>query len=150
MQAWHLWAVAALLLALAELAGGQFILLGLGLAAAVVAVVLIFLPGMGFAGQLLIFGVAAAVIVPLIVMVFRRYFPEQGVSVMNEPGGKAGEPRPVVERDGRIGVEIYGDFYPAEFPSGIEPEKGMEVVVLRFRGIKALVRAVDGGSSRQI
>ncbi|MEA5444678.1 nodulation efficiency, NfeD-like protein [Gammaproteobacteria bacterium AB-CW1] len=143
MQAWHLWAVVALLLALAELMGGQFILLGLGLAAALVALVLAFLPGMGLAGQLLIFGVAAAVIVPVIVMIFRHYFPEGGVSVMNEPGGKAGQPRTVVERDGRVGVEIYGDFYPAEFPSGLKPEPGMEVVVTRFRGIVAMVRAVS-------
>jgi len=145
MQAWHLWAVAALLLALAELAGGGFVLLGLGLAAVVVTLVLVFAPGMGFGGQLLIFGVAAAVIVPIIVMVFRHYFPDHGVSVMNEPGGKAGEPRPVVERNGRIGVEIYGDFYPAEFSSGLQPEVGMEVVVVKFRGIVALVRAVDQG-----
>lgn len=140
MEPWHFWAIIALLLGLAELIGGQFILLGLGLAAAVVAVVMMLAPNTGLAGQLLIFGVSAAVIVPLIIVVFRHYFPGDGFSVMNEPGGKARQPRPVVERDGRIGVEIYGDFYPAEFRSGIKPEAGMEVVVVEFRGIVAMVQ----------
>ncbi|MDQ2068828.1 NfeD family protein [Natronospira bacteriovora] len=143
MQAWHLWAIAALLLGLAELMGGQFILLGLALAASVVMVVMMLAPNTGLGGQLLIFGVSAAVIVPLIVIVFRQYFPGDRFSVMNEPSDEASVPRDVVERDGRIGVEIYGDFYPAEFRSGLKPEPGMEVVVVEFRGIVALVQATQ-------
>jgi len=76
-------------------------------------------------------------------MIFRHYFPEQGVSVMNEPGDKAGKPRQVIEKDGRIGVEIYGDFYPAQFRSGVIPEPGMEVMVVEFRGIIAMVQATE-------
>ncbi len=143
VAAWQIWLGLALLLGLAELAGAHFIMLGLGLAAAVVAIVAAVVPEIGLAGQLLVFAVAAAFIVPTIILVFRRYFPESQISVMNEPGSQAAEPHWVVERDGRAGVEIYGDFYPAEFSSGLAPEPGMQVEIVEFRGIVALVRALD-------
>lgn len=143
VAAWQIWLAVALVLALLELAGAHFILLGLAIAAAAVALIAGFVPATGFAGQLLIFAIAAAFTVPAIVMVFRRYFPNNLVNVVNEPGGRAGEPRPAVERNGRIGVEIYGDFYPAEFSSGLTPEPGTQVVVTEFRGIVARVRAAS-------
>ncbi len=143
MHPWHIWAITAMVLMLMELMGAHFILLGLGLAAAVMAVVVAIWPGLGFGDQIMIFTGAAVVIVPAIILVFRRYYPEGGVSVVNEPGGKAAGPHVVVERDGRIGVEIYGDFYPARFSTGLEPEPGEQVIVTEFRGIVAQVRVVD-------
>lgn len=144
MHAWHMWAIVALLLALLELFGAHFVLLGLGLAAAVVAIVVGIAPGTGIGAQLLIFIVASLLIVPAIIVVFRRYYPGGGVSVMNEPGGRAAEPHEVIERDGQVGVEIYGDFYPARFPTtGLEPEPGMIVVIQEFRGIVAMVKVLS-------
>ena len=148
MQPWHMWAIVAMILMLMELMGAHFILLGLGLAAVVMAVVMMIWPGLGFADQILIFTASAAVIVPAIIVVFRRYYPEGGVSVINEPGSKAAGPHVVVERNGRIGVEIYGDFYPARFSTGLEPEPGEQVVVTEFKGIVALVRVVSEDNSQ--
>lgn len=144
MLPWQMWAIAALILMLMELFGAHFVLLGLGLAAAVVAIVAAMAPGVGLIGQILIFLVAALAIIPAIVIVHRRFYPSRGVSVMNEPGGEAAKPREVIVRNGRAGVEIYGDFYPAEFPnSGLAPEPGTTVVVSSFRGITALVKEVS-------
>lgn len=144
MQPWHVWAITAVVLMMLELFGAHFVLFGLGLAAAVVAIVAAAAPATGLTAQLLVFMAAALVIVPAIIIVYRRYFPAGGVSVMNEPGGRASEPREVVVRDGRVGVEIYGDFYPAAFPtSGLKPEPGTRVVVQEFRGIVALVKEVS-------
>lgn len=143
MQPWHMWAIVAMVLMMMELLGAHFILLGLGLAALVMAVVMMIWPALAFTDQLLIFTASAAVIVPAIIVVFRRYYPEGGVSVVNEPGDKAAGPHVVLERDGRIGIEIYGDFYPARFSTGLEPEPGDQVIVTEFRGIVAMVRVVS-------
>lgn len=143
VAAWQIWLGLALVLALFELGGAHFVMLGLAIAAAVVAIAVGVVPEIGLAGQLLIFGVAAAFTVPTIIMVFRHYFPAGRVNVMNEPSSRAAEPQEVVERDGRAGVEIYGDFYPAEYPSGLPPEPGTQVIVLEFKGIVARVRAAE-------
>ncbi len=144
MQAWHLWAMAAIVLGLMELMGAHFVLLGLGLAAAVVAIYVGLAPEAGLGGQILMFAVAAAIIVPAIILVYRRYYPAGGVSVMNEPGDAAAEPRVVIEREGRAGVEVYGDFFPVRFAtSGLVPEAGRQVRIVGFQGITALVRSAS-------
>ena len=71
MQPWHLWAVAAMVLMLMELFGAHFIMLGLGLAAVVMTVVMMIWPGLGFGDQIMVFTAAAVVIVPGIIVVFR-------------------------------------------------------------------------------
>lgn len=141
MQVWHLWMMAAIGLMALELFGAHFVLLGLGLAALVVALIMLLAPGLGLGVQVGLFTLAALLIVPGMVWLFRCFFPSGGVSVINEPGGRSALPRPVIERGGRAGVEIYGDFYPARFAhSGLVPEPGMEVVVTGFQGIVAQVR----------
>lgn len=144
MHIWHLWAIAAIVLMLMELFGAHFVLLGLGLAALVVALVAVMVPGIGIGGQLGVFTLSALVIVPGIVWLFRCFFPNHGPSVMNEPGNGAAGPHEVVVRNGRIGVEIYGDFYPARFPnSGLQPQPGTQVTITEFRGITAMVKMVS-------
>ena len=140
VAAWQIWLGAALVLAFLELTGAHFIMLGLAIAAAIVALVVILLPELGLTGQLLTFAVAVAVTIPAIITVFRRYFPVNRVTVMNEPGQHAAAPRQVVKDNGRIGVKIRGDFYPAEYSDGRVPDPGDEVVVEGFRGIVARVR----------
>lgn len=143
MAAWHIWFIAALALAILELFGAHFVLFGLALAALAVSLAVAITPGMSFVGQLGLFIAASIVIVPGIIVIYRRFFPKRRVSLMNEPGGEAEQPRDTVEQNGRVGVTIYGDFYPARLPNGRDPAPGLRVVITRFQGIVAIVVPAD-------
>src|SRR5690625_7900505 len=95
MAAWHIWFIAALALAILELFGAHFVLFGLALAALAVSLAVAITPGMSFVGQLGLFIAASIVIVPGIIVIYRRFFPKRRVSLMNEPGGEAEQPRGV-------------------------------------------------------
>lgn len=143
MLAWHIWFLAALALAMLELLGAHFVFFGLAIAALAVSLAVAIVPGLGLGGQVGLFMVASLVAVPGIVVVYRRFFPKRRVSVMNEPSREAEQPRDIVEDNGRVGVTIHGDFYPARLPDGRDPAPGLRVVVTRFQGIVAIVVPAD-------
>lgn len=136
MDAWHLWLIAGLLLALAELLGLGFFALALGLACIVGSLA----AGLGapVALQWLISGLAAAIIAPTL------------TRVLNKPGGSrrsgglAGENRPqpgvlVLDAQGQLRVRVEGDLYPVRSLSGRLVHDGDTVTVRRFDGITALI-----------
>lgn len=136
MDAWHIWVVVGLLLALAELLGLGFFALALGLAC--LAGALSAALAAPFSVQLLATGITGAVLAPLLSRSLRH------ASRSNRFASLAGEGRPqkgsvVVGRDGDVRVRVEGDMFPVRSLSGRVLEQGATVIIHRFDGITALV-----------
>ncbi len=144
MQAWQYWLLTGLILLLADifLVGGSSGVL-LVLAAATLGGMLGALFGLGFTGQLLLAAVLGLLAVPPAIWIMRRITAgkdEQSLQDMRI----AGQIFPVVTQGSRMGIKVLGDFFPVRLSTGQEPSQGQQVEVIRFEGIIALVRPVDG------
>jgi|TARA_B100000745_G_scaffold144714_1_gene94733 membrane protein implicated in regulation of membrane protease activity len=139
-EAWHLWIIAGLLLSLLELIGGQFVFLAIGVSCLV---------GASFAGltdqpfkwQLGVTVVAAAILIPLFVGLYRRYGMPAGRATTGE-GAESTEQYHITEYNGRIGVKIKGDFFPVKEQAGSPLVVGEQVKVVKMDGITAIVYKV--------
>ncbi|HRQ63586.1 MAG TPA: NfeD family protein [Xanthomonadaceae bacterium] len=138
MAVWKLWVIVGLVLAVAELllVPAQFLLIALGVCAAVVGV-LTWGTDMGHAAQLAWFAGLSVVLVPVFVHLWRRR-----VQVRYE--GAAGETSITPQAAEVIGiapltVKLRGDRFPARATDGSNFEVGEEVQVHGFSGITALV-----------
>lgn len=138
----HLWLILALVLSLAELASGVLVLLALGIAAALTAVVA-FLDA-PFEWQLVAMGVFSGILVPVAIRWIKPRFSPKGVAYgTTGTGVESGRRYRTLKRDfdGASGVKINGDFYRLRVtPDNLtELPEGTEVVFDRFDGTTAVV-----------
>ncbi|NDL70780.1 NfeD family protein [Vreelandella alkaliphila] len=136
------WLVIALLLSLAELTSGAMVLLALGVAAALTALMSTF--GLTLPWQLLTMGFFAGVLVPLGVMVIRPRFSPKGVAYgTTGTGVEKGRRYKTLTRDfdHATGINVNGDFYRLRVLENGDTElpTGTPVVFKRFEGTTALV-----------
>lgn len=136
------WLVLALLLSLGELASGALLLLALGVAAALTALITLF--GLPLSWQLVSMGVFAGVLVPFAVMVIRPRFSPKGVAYgTTGTGVEKGRRYTTLLRDfdGATGIKVNGDFYRLRVLESGDTElpAGTEVTFERFEGTTALV-----------
>lgn len=136
IDAWHLWVLAAILLAIAELIGSQFVLFALGTSCLAGAAVAAWTPW-GINAQIVASLIAAAVLTPSFVFAFRQRRKAQRGPL--DEGWESGQQAVLERYAGRVGVRIRGDFFPARTVSGALPEVGSLVTVVRIEGITACV-----------
>lgn len=142
----HLWLILALVLSLAELASGVLVLLALGIAAALTAVVA-FLDA-PFEWQLVAMGVFSGILVPVAIRWIKPRFSPKGVAYgTTGTGVESGRRYRTLKRDfdGASGVKINGDFYRLRVtPDNLtELPEGTEVVFDRFDGTTAVVHCLN-------
>lgn len=141
----HIWLILALVLSLAELTSGVLVLLALGIAAALTAV-LAFL-GVPFEWQLVGMGVFSGILVPVAVRWIRPRFSPKGVAYgTTGTGVEQGRRYRTLKRDfdGACGIKVNGDFYRLRTSdTGMtELPEGTEVIFERFDGTTAVVHTI--------
>lgn len=142
----HLWLILALVLSLAELASGVLLLLALGIAAALTAIVAFL--GAPFEWQLVAMGVFSGILVPVAIRWIKPRFSPKGVAYgTTGTGVESGQRYQTLKRDfdGASGVKINGDFYRLRVtPDNLtELPEGTEVVFDRFDGTTAVVHCLN-------
>jgi membrane protein implicated in regulation of membrane protease activity len=138
MDAWKLWMIAGVVLAILEILvlPAQFLLVALGLCAVIVGV-LAWSTDIGTIAQLAWFGALALVLVPGFVVTCRRKMPVRYHGTAAEVG-QAPQVAEVVGTD-PLTIRLLGDRFPAR-PEGDEHfEIGEQVCVVRFSGITATI-----------
>ncbi|MBZ9559598.1 MULTISPECIES: nodulation efficiency, NfeD-like protein [Modicisalibacter] len=138
----YVWLAVALLLGLAELLSGALVLLGL--AVATLAAVLLAALGASLTWQLLGLGLAAGVMLPVVVKVIRPRFSPRGVAYgTTGTGTERGKVYHTLKRDfdGATGIEINGDFYRLRLADSDTTElpENRRVIFQRFDGTVAIV-----------
>ena len=138
----HLWLILALILSLAELTSGVLVLLALGIAAALAAV-LAFI-GVSFEWQLAGMGVFSGILVPVAVRWIKPRFTPKGVAYgTTGTGVERGTTYRVIKRDfdNSSGIKVNGDFYRVRVSDTGETElpEGTRVIFREFDGTTAVV-----------
>ncbi len=139
MDAWKLWIIFGLVLAIAELLvlPAQFLLVALGICALLVGV-LAWGTDIGTQAQMAWFAVLAVVLVPLFVVIWRRKSTVRYAGTAGETP-HAPQTATVVSLD-PFAVKLNGDRFPAETDQEAPFFLGQRVQVHRFAGITAFVR----------
>lgn len=142
----HLWLILALALSLAELASGVLLLLALGIAAALTALVAYL--DAPFEWQLVAMGVFSGILVPVVIRWIKPRFSPKGVAYgTTGTGVEKGQRYHTIRRDfdGASGVKINGDFYRLRVtPDNLaELPEGTEVIFEHFDGTTAVVHRVN-------
>jgi membrane protein implicated in regulation of membrane protease activity len=143
IQNYHMWLSAALLLAAAELFGGQFALLALALACLAGAGMAYF-TNAGLVGQLFAAAVTSVALMPLVVWHIRRVMRAGRYGVTGE-GAERGAEATIIEQAGRLGVKYRGDFLPARLEHEGQLSAGDRVRIVRIEGISAIVEPAAQG-----
>ncbi len=136
LDPWSIWLLVALVMLALEVAlmgGAGGLLLAWGVMA--FAAMLAALGGASVTMQLVTAGVAGVIAMPAVIWMFRRT--TEGVA-----GATTVRAR-ITRRNGRLGVLVRGDFFPAEHVNGRELQEGDEVIVKDYKGLTALVRDAD-------
>jgi len=139
MDAWKLWIIFGLVLAVAELLvlPAQFLLVALAICALVVGV-LTWGTDLGAQAQMAWFAGLAVVLVPVFVVVWRRKAVVRYAGTAGETP-HAPQTATVVSLD-PLAVKLNGDRFPAETDQDEPFVIGQRVQVHRFAGITAFVR----------
>lgn len=142
----HLWLILALVLSLAELASGVLVLLALGIAAALTAVVAYL--DAPFEWQLVAMGVLSGILVPVAIRWIRPRYSPKGVAYgTTGTGVEKGQRYHTIKRDfdGASGVKINGDFYRLRVTpdNATDLPAGTEVVFEHFDGTTAVVHRIN-------
>ncbi|SDX50748.1 NfeD family protein [Marinobacter mobilis] len=142
----HLWLILALVLSLAELASGVLLLLALGIAAALTAIVAYL--DAPFEWQLVAMGVFSGILVPVAIRWIKPRFSPRGVAYgTTGTGVESGQRYRTLKRDydGASGIKINGDFYRLRVtPDNLtDLPEGTEVVFDTFDGTTAVVHCVN-------
>lgn len=112
-------------------AGGLFLAWALMAMAAMVAALL----DATIVGQLITAGVVGLVAMPSVIWLFRR---------ATEGGaGEAVTPTAITFHNGKAGVFVRGDFFQAHHEDGRELREGDSVLVVRYKGLTAIVKDAD-------
>lgn len=138
----YTWLIIALLLSLAELSSGGMVLLALGMAAALTA--LLAWLGLSLAWQLVGLGILAGVLVPIAIKFIRPWFSPRGVAYgTTGTGVEKGRTYRTLKRDfdGATGIKVNGDFYRIRISENgaTELPEGMAVTFKSFDGTTAIV-----------
>jgi inner membrane protein len=138
----HLWLILALILGLAELASGVLVLLALGIAAALTAILAF--AGFSFEWQLAGMGVLSGLLVPVAIIWIRPRFSPKGVSYgTTGTGVERGTVYRTIKRDfdDATGIKVNGDFYRLRISETGETELPADtrVVFETFDGTTAVV-----------
>lgn len=138
----YAWLIIALLLSLAELSSGGMVLLALGMAAALTA--LLAWLGLSLAWQLVGLGILAGILVPIAIKFIRPWFSPRGVAYgTTGTGVEKGRTYCTLKRDfdGATGIKINGDFYRIRISENgaTELPEGMVVTFRSFDGTTAIV-----------
>jgi len=138
----HFWLILGLILLLSELLSGVLVLLAVGLAALLTAVVAAL--GGDFIWQLTAMGLFSGILIPVMIYVIRPRFSPRGVAYgATGSGGETGETFPIEvrDRDGALGIRVKGDFLRVRGRAGELPAlaPGDPVVLEGFEGTTALV-----------
>lgn len=139
----HFWLILALILGLAELTSGVLLLLALGIAAALTAVLAF--AGMSFEWQLIGMGVFSGLLVPIAIRWIRPRFSPKGVAYgTTGTGVEQGKRYNTLKRDfdGATGIKVNGDFYRVrnETTGVTDFPEGTDVVFKQFDGTTAIVQ----------
>lgn len=142
----HFWLILALVLGLAELTSGVLLLLALGVAAAVTALVASL--GASFEWQLVSMGVLSGILVPVAIRWIRPRFSPKGVAYgTTGTGVEHGKRYQTLLRDfdGATGIKVNGDFYRLKLEDGRSPTlpEGTPVIFDTFDGTTAIVHLVQ-------
>ena len=142
----HFWLILALALSLVELTSGVLVLLALGIASALTA--LLASLGASFEWQLTGMGVFSGILVPVAVRWIRPRFSPRGVAYgTTGTGVEQGRHYRTLKRDfdDATGIRVNGDFYRLRTldTNLTELPEGTEVVFERFDGTTAVVRTLD-------
>lgn len=140
IHAWQVWLAVGILLAIAEVLGTQFVLLALGVAFALTALVTAVFD-LGYDGQVLAAAIWSALLVPAFIVFYRKRMMPKSTQALVSDGLGIGETFAIVRRGERLGVKVQGDFYPVEMQGGGEPVENARVVITGWRSLTALVRA---------
>ncbi|HKJ89266.1 MAG TPA: hypothetical protein VKA48_12255 [Gammaproteobacteria bacterium] len=134
IPAWLIWVIIAVALVMADLTllGTQFILVATGLAALLTAGMAAL--GFGATGQTWTFVLATAVLVPVMIHLFRTRFARQEAAP-RDPGWERGARVTVVSQGDRLVAKLKGDTYPVLLTDGSQPEEGETLVVDHMQGI---------------
>ncbi|WP_166268750.1 NfeD family protein [Marinobacter caseinilyticus] len=138
----HFWLILALVLSLAELTSGVLVLLALGIAAGVTA--LLAYLGVSFYWQLVGMGVLSGILVPVAIRFIRPLFSPKGVAYgTTGTGVEQGLKYRTLRRefDNATGIKINGDFYRLRVleDGRTELPEGTEVIFEQFDGTTAIV-----------
>lgn len=141
----HFWLILALVLSLAELASGVLLLLALGIAAALTAL-LAFL-GVPFEWQLASMGLFSGILVPVAIRWIRPRFSPKGVAYgTTGTGVEQGRRYQTLKRDfdGATGIKVNGDFYRLRVTDTGETDlpEGTDVIFKQFDGTTAVVQTI--------
>ncbi|MBD3658426.1 MULTISPECIES: NfeD family protein [Marinobacter] len=142
----HFWLILALVLSLAELTSGVLLLLALGVAAALTALVAFL--GAPFEWQLVAMGVLSGILVPVAIRWIRPRFSPKGVAYgTTGTGVEHGRRYHTLQRDfdGATGIKVNGDFYRLKLEDGSSPElpEGTPVIFEQFDGTTAIVHLAN-------
>lgn len=150
IEAWHLWLLGGMILAALEMLGLAFVALALGTSC--VAGAIAALMGASLTVQIGASTVTAIILTPLFVRWFKQLKPATDAVALAGESGSSGQRCILVEQQGRLGVVIKGDFFPAASDSDISANGtvfkqplavGMTVQVLRFSGITVIVQPLS-------
>ncbi|WP_322001915.1 NfeD family protein [Marinobacter alexandrii] len=141
----HFWLILALVLSLAELTSGVLLLLALGIASALTAVLAYI--GLPFEWQLVGMGIFSGVLVPVAIRWIRPRFSPKGVAYgTTGTGVEHGRRYRTLIRDfdRASGIKVNGDFYRlrVESTGGTELSEGTEVLFKHFDGTTAVVEPI--------
>ncbi len=142
MEAWKLWLLLGVLMAIAELmvVPAQFLLLALGLCAILVGL-LTWGFDLSYSAQLAWFAGLAIVLVPVFVKIWRKKAPIRYAGTAGE-AGSAPQLGKVLSGD-PLTIELHGDRFPAEAADAQSFQPGDRVRVEGFAGITAKVRRAE-------
>ncbi len=138
----HFWLIMALALSLAELTSGVLLLLALGVAAALTALVAFL--GAPIEWQLVAMGVLSGILVPVAILWIRPRFSPKGVAYgTTGTGVEHGKLYQTQLRDfdSATGIKVNGDFYRLKLDDGSSPAlpPGTPVIFETFDGTTAIV-----------
>lgn len=138
MDAWKLWMIAGVVLAIVEIlvVPAQFLLVALGLCALIVGL-LAWSTDIGTLAQLAWFGALALVLVPGFVVTWRRRMPIRYPGTAAEVG-QAPQLAEVIETS-PLTIRLLGDRFPARSEGNETFKIGEQVCVVRFSGITATI-----------
>lgn len=138
----YVWLILALVLGLAELTSGVLVLLALGAAAGLTAILAF--AGVSFEWQLAGMGIFSGILVPFAILWLKPRFSPKGVAYgTTGTGVEHGNIYRITKRDfdGATGIKVNGDFYRIRVTDTGETElpEGTRVIFETFDGTTAVV-----------
>jgi membrane protein implicated in regulation of membrane protease activity len=143
MEIWLIWLLVGIIFLIVEIFTPGFFIACLGLAAMVVSVFLLFIPGMMFIWQIVIFLIISIIIfITIRPFALKHLYKRSDQQNTNADGliGKKGKIISKVDSANPGYMKIYGDEFMAISESGETLEVGDDVEIVRIEGNKVIVK----------